>query len=68
MKCMRCRKEKGQLQEFPTRSRYPYRLCDECYAELALDAHERNREEQVCSVLRRTRGTHHQSFEDVCRS
>ncbi len=47
MKCMRCRKEKGELQEFPTRSRHPYMLCADCYAERALNEFEYSRDLQI---------------------
>jgi len=44
MKCARCQKPKPQLQVYPNKGRFPYRVCDECYAELALNELERSRE------------------------
>jgi len=68
MKCMRCHKEAGSLQRFPSRDQIVLLVCDDCHAELALDAVERSRNERVANMMQRSFGAGFPSFDEACRS
>jgi hypothetical protein len=68
MICAKCRKEKGKLQVYRTNTPRDIEVCDDCYADLALNAHERSRQmrDSIRSKYARNKGL--PVIEESCHS